>query len=98
VVAAYEGWPAADLRVLATRLVQAAPCVALLGSRADKAHLVFAQSEGLPHDVPLLLKAGVETLGGRGGGRGNLAQGGGDRIDGLDSALAAAAAAVKARA
>ena len=98
VVAAYDGWPAADLRGLATRLVEMAPCVALLGSRADKAHLVFAQSDGLPHDVPALLKAGVETLGGRGGGRGNVAQGGGDRLDQLDAALAAAAAAVEARA
>ena len=98
VVAAYDGWSARDLRVLATRLVETAPCVALLGSRADKAHLVFAQSEGLPHDVPALLKAGVEALGGRGGGRGNVAQGGGDRVDQLDAALAAAAAAVKARA
>jgi len=98
VVAVFDGWPAADLRVLATRLVEIAPCVALLGSRADKAHLVFAQSEGLPHDVPALLKAGVETLGGRGGGRGNVAQGGGERLDRLDDALAAAAAAVRARA
>jgi alanyl-tRNA synthetase len=78
--------------------VELAPCVALLGSRADKAHLVFAQSEGLPHDVPALLKAGVEALGGRGGGRGNLAQGGGERLDRLDEALAAAATAVRARA
>jgi len=97
VVAAFDGWPAADLRVLATRLVEMDSCVALLGSRADKAHLVFAQSEGLRHDVPALLKAAVESLGGRGGGRGNIAQGGGDRPDRLDDALAAAAASVRAR-
>jgi len=98
VVAAYDGWPPNDLRVLAQRLVALAPCVALLGSRADKAHLVFAQSEGLPHDVPALLKAAVEHLGGRGGGRGNLAQGGGDRLDLLDEALGRARDAVRARA
>jgi alanyl-tRNA synthetase len=98
VVAAFDGWPAADLRVLATRLVELAPCVALLGSRADKAHLVFAQSEGMPHDVPALLKTAVEALGGRGGGRGNVAQGGGERLDRLDEALAAAAATVRGRA
>jgi alanyl-tRNA synthetase len=95
VVAAYDGWSAADLRVLAQHLVALAPCVALLGSRAGKAHLVFAQSEGLPHDVPGLLRAAVQTLGGRGGGRGNLAQGGGDRVEGLDEALARAAEAVR---
>jgi alanyl-tRNA synthetase len=98
VVVAFDGWPPSDLRVLATRLVALAPCVALLGSRADKAHLVFAQSDGLPHDVPSLLKAAVEHLGGRGGGRGNLAQGGGDRLDRLDEALARAAQSVRAHA
>ena len=81
--------------MLASKLVALAPCVALLASRAEKAHLVFAQSEGLPHDVPALLKRAVEELGGRGGGRGNLAQGGGDRLDLLEAVLARAAAAVR---
>lgn len=98
VVAAFDGRSPSDLRVLATRLVALAPCVALLGSRSDKAHLVFAQSEGLSHDVPALLRAAVERLGGRGGGKGNVAQGGGDRLDLLDEALARAAEAVRARA
>jgi alanyl-tRNA synthetase len=70
--------------------------VALLGSRADKAQLVFAQSEGLPHDVPALLKAAVTHLGGRGGGRGNLAQGGGDRVELVEQALAQARASLGA--
>src|SRR6266851_2862360 len=47
VVATYDGWPAADLRLLAQKLTAIAPGVALLGSRADKARLVFAQSAGL---------------------------------------------------
>ena len=98
IVAAYDGWPAGDLRVLALQLVALAPCVALLGSRSDKAHLVFAQSDGLPHDIPALLRAAVETLGGRGGGKGNVAQGGGDRPEKLDAALQAAADAVRSRA
>ena len=95
IVAAYEGWSPGDLRILAQRLVALAPTVALLGSRAEKAHLVFAQTDGLPHDVPALLRAAVESLGGRGGGRGNLAQGGGDRLDLLDQILARAADAVR---
>jgi alanyl-tRNA synthetase len=91
VIAAYDGWSAADLRILAQRLTALAPCLALLGSRADKAHLVFAQSEGLGHDVPALLRQALDVVGGRGGGRGNMAQGGGDRPDKVDEALAAAA-------
>ncbi len=95
VVATYDGWPAADLRLLAQKLTGIAPSVALLGSRADKAHLVFAQSPGLGHDIPALLRQAVTSLGGRGGGKGDLAQGGGERIDLLDDALAAAARAVR---
>ena len=97
VVRAYDGWPPADLRVLANHLIALAPCVALLGSRTDKAHLVFARSEGLPHDVGALLKDALALVGGRGGGRGNVAQGGGDRVDRLDEALAQAALAARPR-
>jgi alanyl-tRNA synthetase len=94
VVTTFDAWPAEDLRLLAQQLVSLAPCVALLASRSDKAQLVFAQSEGLPHDVPALLKAAVAELGGRGGGRGNLAQGGGDQVERLDAVLARAQAAL----
>ena len=97
IVATYDGWSANDLRVLAQRLVALAPIVALLGSRSDKAHLVFAQSDGLLHDIPGLLRAAVEHIGGRGGGRGNLAQGGGERVELLDEALARAATAVRSK-
>lgn len=95
---AFDGWPAQDLRTLAIKLTHLAPCVALLGSRADKAHLVFAQSEGLPHDVGALLKQALLLVGGKGGGRGNLVQGGGERKDALDEALAQAAAEVRKQA
>jgi alanyl-tRNA synthetase len=97
IVATYAGWPAADLRLLAQKLVAAAPSVALLGSRAEKAHIVFAQTPGLGHDVPALLREAVAALGGRGGGRGDLAQGGGDRVDLLDDVLATAARTVHER-
>ena len=98
VVAAYESWASADLRTLAQRLVALAPCVALLGSRGDKAHLAFAQSEGLPHDIPALLREAVEGLGGRGGGKGNFAQGSSDHVEHLDDRLEGAAARVRATA
>ncbi len=96
VSAAYDGWSAVDLRVLALQLTTLAPSTALLGSReAGKAHLVFAQSEGLGHDIPSLLRGAVALVGGKGGGKGNLAQGGGDQPAQLDAALAHAAAALR---
>jgi alanyl-tRNA synthetase len=97
VVRRFEGRDAAELRALATRLVALRPCVALLGSACGRAHLVFARSPGLPHDIPALLKQAVTRIGGRGGGRGEIAQGGGERTDQLDAALAEAAANARER-
>ena len=57
------------------------------------ARLVFARSADLPVDVNLLLCAACERLGGRGGGKSDLAQGGGTRVAELEQAMAAAAAA-----
>jgi alanyl-tRNA synthetase len=98
VTGVYAGWEAADLRQLALRVVARRPCLVLLGSRAGKAHLVFAQSDGLSHDVPGLLQRAAQALGGRGGGRGNVAQGGSERGDDLESVLEAAARDAAARA
>ncbi len=95
VVATYDGWAADDLRLLAQALVAARSCVALLASRAERAHLVFAQSDGLTNDIPALLREAAAQLGGKGGGKGNLAQGSGERQEGLEAVLAAAAARVR---
>lgn len=97
ITAVYEGWPPEDLRTLAQHLTAQPGCVALLASRAGKAHVVFAQSEGLPHDIPRLLRDTLAGLGGRGGGKGNLAQGGSDDATGLEAALAGAERAVRER-
>jgi alanyl-tRNA synthetase len=98
VVAAYDGWAPGDLRTLAIKLTRRSPCVALLASRGEKAHVVFAQSEGLPHDLSALLRDALAGLDGRGGGKGNLVQGGGDRVAELDAVLSRAAAVIRARA
>lgn len=87
VKASYDGWSAGDLRGLAQQLTRIGECVALLGTRNDKAHLIFAQSESLDFDMPGLLGEAVEKLGGRGGGRRQMAQGGGSRVERLEEAL-----------
>jgi alanyl-tRNA synthetase len=95
VVARDDRWLPEDLRTLASAIVAAAPAVALLGSAQEKASLVFAQSPGLHNDIPGLLRDAAVLLGGKGGGRGDLAQGGGDKVSALDAALAAAADRVR---
>ena len=91
IVARLDGRAPSELQVLARALVLEGPCVALLGSAAEKAHLVFAQSPGRGRDIPGLLKEALAIVSGRGGGKGDVAQGGGDRVDRLDEALQRAA-------
>ncbi len=75
---AYDGRDSDDIRGLATRLTEHDDVVVLIGTAGEKSHLVFARSENVSIDMNALLKASLEQLGnGRGGGRPNMAQGGG---------------------
>jgi alanyl-tRNA synthetase len=80
------------LKLMAQKLTrQSSATVALLASTSPQPALVFAQSAGQPYDMGALLKKTVATLGGRGGGGKDLAQGGVAKSDGLATALATAA-------
>jgi alanyl-tRNA synthetase len=80
------------LKLLAQKLTrQSSAAIALLASASPQPALVFAQSAGQPYDMGALLKKTVATLGGRGGGSKDLAQGGVAKSDGLAAALATAA-------
>ena len=95
VVRVYSDRDLAFIKLLAQKLTRLeANVVALLGAGSGQASLVFAQSKGLPFDMGALLKETVAQLGGRGGGTRDMAQGGGLRAEGLDAALASAAAKV----
>jgi alanyl-tRNA synthetase len=62
--------------------------LALLATRQDSTvRLVFARSGDLLCDVNQMMKQAVERLGGRGGGRPDFAQGGGDDIPDLPGFL-----------
>lgn len=82
-----------EVRLLAQALTAEAGVVALLGAAGERAQLIFARSPDLSLDVQPLLKKALEVLGGRGGGRPNLAQGGGVSAD-LAQVQAAIEAAV----
>ena len=92
---ACEGLGAAELRTLAQHLTSLAPCVALLGARAATAQVVFARSAGLAVDIGALLQRALQRLGGRGGGRGDVVQGGGPSLAELEPALEEAARAAR---
>ena len=51
--------------------------VALFVDKSDQIRIVFARSNDLSLDVSTILKRAIEKFGGRGGGKPNLAQGGG---------------------
>ncbi len=68
---------AADVRLIASKLVQTSGVIALLGVPGDKAQLIFARSEGLRQDMNALIKTALASINGRGGGTPALAQGGG---------------------
>ncbi len=87
---AFEDRQLDEVRALA-RAIAGGGCVALLGLRAAKAHLLFARADGLAIDCGTLLRAVLAPFGGRGGGQPGLAQGGlpdGSRLeDALDAAV-----------
>jgi alanyl-tRNA synthetase len=66
--------------------------IALLGSREDStARLVFARSADVADDMNSLMRKACELLDGKGGGRPDMAQGGGKHIEKLDEAIRIAA-------
>jgi alanyl-tRNA synthetase len=77
---------AEELRVLAAKIVARQNSIALLGCRsAGAARIVFARSPSLPHHMAELMGSACAALGGRGGGRPDLAQGGGPHAGQLES-------------
>jgi alanyl-tRNA synthetase len=93
----FEGREAEDLRRLASAIAAHAGAAALLGSRDDSgARLVFARHREAHGDMNALLREACRALEGRGGGRPDLAQGGGPRTDLLPEVIEEAARTLRA--
>jgi alanyl-tRNA synthetase len=82
-VAGAAGWARTVAQALAAR-----GRVAVLGAEEDgRAYLAFARPRGPGANMGELLRASAATLGGKGGGSAEFAQGGGTEVDRLDEAL-----------
>ena len=91
----FNGRDAESLKKLAHALIATPGTIALLGSRdKDTARLVFARSTDAPGDMSSLMREACAMLDGRGGGKPELAQGGGKNVDKLDDAITQAANSV----
>jgi alanyl-tRNA synthetase len=80
-----------SLKHLALALIAQPNVIALLASRdQDTARLIFARSGDALGDMNALMRKACEMIDGRGGGKPDMAQGGGKNVATLDEALAAA--------
>jgi alanyl-tRNA synthetase len=77
VVAAMDGWDPAGLKSIAASIVERPGCVAVLFGTPAPASVVVAGGVGAAVDCGAVLKALTSRFGGKGGGRPELAQGGG---------------------
>jgi alanyl-tRNA synthetase len=92
----FEGRDLEEVRMLAAKIVQAEPAVALLATKEPgAARLVFARSAALSQNMGQLIAEASERLGGRGGGKPELAQGGGAEVQKVEEAVRLAAERVK---
>jgi alanyl-tRNA synthetase len=79
------------LKLLAAKICARPGIVALLADEGDQLRVVFARSADATADMNVLLKKTMESFGGRGGGRPNLAQGGGLVAESAEAVLRFAA-------
>ncbi len=84
----FDARDAESLKKLAQALIANPRTVALLASRdTDTARMVFARSSDAPGDMNALMREACTMLDGRGGGKPELAQGGGKRVDRVEEML-----------
>jgi alanyl-tRNA synthetase len=92
----FEGRDAESLKKLAHALIARPKMIVLLGSRdKETARLVFARSPDAPGDMNVLIRDACIQLDGRGGGKPDMAQGGGSKLQNLGEAIDLAAQALQ---
>jgi alanyl-tRNA synthetase len=77
VVSSLDGWDAGALKTIASSIVERAGYVVVLFGAPPPAAIVVARSADVGLDSAAVLRKVTERFGGKGGGRPELAQGGG---------------------
>jgi alanyl-tRNA synthetase len=77
VASAVSGWDALGLKKLASALTATPATVAVLVSSESPCLVVVSRSEDVTLDTGVVLRKLLETFGGKGGGKGSMAQAGG---------------------
>ena len=77
VVSVVDGWEAAGLKAIAADIAAGERAGVVLVSSSSPVLVVAARSQGVPTDGNAVLKELINRFGGRGGGKADLAQGGG---------------------
>lgn len=94
----FDNRDADSLKRLALSLIAHPAAIVLLGSRdKDAARLVFARSADAPGDMNALMREACLMLDGRGGGKADLAQGGGKNVEKLAEAIESASSSLRLR-
>lgn len=92
----FDGRDGESLKKLAHALMAKPKTIALLGSRDEgNARLVFARSEDREVDMNALMHEACALVDGRGGGKPDMAQGGGKNVEKLDEAINQAASTLR---
>jgi alanyl-tRNA synthetase len=87
VVEALEGWDQGGLKTIASAIAGRAGHIAVLFGVPAPCAVVIARADGMSFDSAAALRRLIQEFGGKGGGRPDLAQGGG--LDGAPDALVA---------
>jgi alanyl-tRNA synthetase len=77
VALALTGWDAAGLKTIASRIVERPGYLVVLVGEPPTSPIVVARSAGVAADAGAMLKQLIQRHGGKGGGRPEMAQGGG---------------------
>jgi len=91
----FEDRPLSDVRELARQITSTSEIWALLGLKAEKAHLIFAHSGASGYNLNELVRQVAHLIDGRGGGRPNFVEIGGNKTSALEETLHSARVILK---